>query len=190
MQADWQQLLRSISGCQRCELAKKRTHVVPGEGNPAANIMLVGEGPGRNEDLSGRPFVGPAGQLLDQMLACIGLERNDVYISNVVKCRPPQNRTPADDEALACLPFLRQQFVLVRPKVIVCLGATAARFLYDPEVRITRQRGQWKEKKGVWFLPTYHPAALLRDVSKKVDSWADMQMLREKARELGIYPEY
>lgn len=178
--------MAEISQCQRCELCQGRTRVAPGEGNLNASIMLVGEGPGREEDLSGRPFVGPAGQLLDKMLASIALERSDVYITNVVKCRPPGNRTPKDEEALACMGYLRQQFVLVQPQVIVCLGATAARYLYDPEVRITRQRGQWMEKKGVWFLPTYHPAALLRDVSKKADSWQDMQALRKKAKELGL----
>lgn len=181
MRADWQTLKTEMQDCRRCDLCQERKHIVPGEGKRDADIMLIGEGPGHDEDLSGRPFVGPAGQLLDKMLAAIGLTRDMVYITNVVKCRPPANRTPKEAEAQACLPFLREQFVLVQPKIIVCFGATAARYLYDPEIRITKQRGQWKEKKGIWFLPTYHPAALLRDVSKKPEAWEDMQSLRDKA---------
>jgi DNA polymerase len=146
--------------------------------------MFIGEGPGREEDLQGRPFVGPAGQLLDKMLAAIGMERGEVYIANIVKCRPPQNRVPTDEEAQACLPYLRAQTGLIKPRIIVCLGATAAMYVYDPNVRITRERGIWKEKKGVWILPTYHPAALLRDPDKKREAWADMQALRAKREEL------
>lgn len=186
MRADWTEMREAVKGCEGCELAAGRTHTVLGEGKPDAKLMLVGEGPGREEDLQGRPFVGPAGQLLDKMLASIGLARGDVYICNVVKCRPPGNRTPKEEEALACLPYLRQQFVLVRPKIIVCLGATAAKYLYDPEVRITRQRGQWREKKGIWFLPTYHPAALLRDAGKKPEAWEDMQSIAAKMKELAL----
>lgn len=184
MRADWKTLYDELQSCQKCDLCKARHTVVPGEGDPNAAILFVGEGPGRDEDLSGRPFVGAAGQLLDKMLAAIDLRREDVYIANVVKCRPPQNRTPLEHEAEACLPYLRAQFALIRPKIIVCLGATAARYLYDPEVRITRDRGKWICKKGVWILPTYHPAALLRDVSKKKEAWIDMQALRDKLNSL------
>lgn len=180
MRADWNSLYEEMYACEKCELCRGRSHVVPGEGNPHARVMFVGEGPGRDEDLSGRPFVGPAGRLLDKMLAAISLTREEVFIANVVKCRPPNNRTPLEHEAEACLPYLRAQFTLIRPEILVCLGATAARCLYDSEVRITRDRGKWISKKGVWILPTYHPAALLRDPAKKKEAWADLQSLREK----------
>lgn len=188
MRADWEELRRNVAGCMACELSAGRNHTVLGEGNPEAKIMFVGEGPGREEDLQGRPFVGPAGQLLDKMLASIALSREEVYICNVVKCRPPGNRTPKEEEANCCLPYLRQQYVLVQPKILVCLGATAAKYLYDLDIRITRQRGQWREKKGVWFLPTYHPAALLRDAAKKPEAWEDMQAIAAKMRELDSAP--
>ncbi len=181
---DWQQLYSQLENCRLCPLFAGRSRVVIGEGNPHADVMLVGEGPGREEDLTGRPFVGPAGQLLDKMLAAIGLSREQVYIANVVKCRPPANRTPAEEEAQACLPYLRAQFALVRPAILVCLGATAGRYLYDPAIRITRERGVWKESKGVWILPTYHPAALLRDPAKKREAWEDMRSLRQRMEQL------
>lgn len=183
---DWQALYGELTDCRRCGLAEARTHVVIGEGNPHAAVMLVGEGPGKDEDATGRPFVGRAGQLLDKMLEAIELKREQVYIANVVKCRPPGNRTPAEEEAQTCLPFLRAQFALVRPSILVCLGATAARYLYDPAIRITRERGVWKCVKGVWILPTYHPAALLRDPARKRDAWEDMKSLRQKMEELGV----
>jgi len=182
---DWKELYGSLEDCRRCRLCEGRTNIVPGEGNPKADIMFIGEGPGREEDLSGRPFVGPAGRLLDKMLAAIGFSREEVYIANVVKCRPPNNRVPEESEAAACLPYLRAQFALVRPRIIVCLGATAARHVYDPQVRITRDRGVWKQTKGVWMLPTYHPAALLRDQSKKREAWEDMKALKAKYEELA-----
>lgn len=183
MQIGWQTLEQQVQSCTRCRLCQKRTHPAFGEGNHNAEILLVGEGPGREEDLQGRPFVGPAGQLLDRMLKATGFAREDVYITNVVKCRPPNNRNPQDDEAEACLPYLRGQYALIRPRIIVCLGSVAARHLYDREARITRVRGQWKQKGGVWFLPTYHPAALLRDESKKREAWEDMQSLLIKYNE-------
>ncbi|MEA4970208.1 MAG: uracil-DNA glycosylase [Candidatus Pelethousia sp.] len=183
---DWQTLYDELADCRRCGLCEARTHVVIGEGNPAASIMMVGEGPGRDEDATGRPFVGRAGQLLDKMLAAIELSREQVYIANVVKCRPPNNRTPAEEEAHACLPYLRAQFALVRPAILVCLGATAARYLYDPAIRITRERGVWKCVKGVRILPTYHPAALLRDPARKREAWEDMKAIREKMAELSL----
>ena len=190
----WKELYSEINGCQKCRLCEQRTNIVIGEGDPKATIMFIGEGPGRDEDLSGRPFVGRAGQLLDKMIGAIGFRREEVYIANVVKCRPPNNRTPEESEADACLPYLRVQFALIRPKIIVCLGATAAKYIYDPNVRITRDRGVWKEKKGVWILPTYHPAALLRDESKKREAWEDMQKLKQKYDEIAqntcIIPVY
>ena len=187
MRYDWETLYAGLHDCKNCGLSAGRTHVVIGDGNPKAKIMLIGEGPGRDEDLQGIPFVGAAGKLLDKMLAAIKLDRSEVYIANIVKCRPPQNRTPAEDEALACLPYLRAQAALVKPAVIVCLGATAARYVYDKNVRITRDRGRWFQRKGVWMMPTYHPSALLRDASKKREAWEDMQSLRDKLMELGLY---
>ncbi len=181
---EWKDLYGELHACEKCALSSGRSNVVVGEGNPNATILFVGEGPGRDEDLTGRPFVGAAGQLLDKMLGAIGLRREDVYIANIVKCRPPGNRVPREEEAKTCLPYLRAQFALIRPKIIVCLGATAAKYVYDPDVRITRDRGVWKCSRGVWILPTYHPAALLRDPGKKRDAWADMQALREKYQEL------
>lgn len=180
MELTWELLEERVKNCGGCALCQGRGHAVFGEGNRNADILFIGEGPGYEEDRQGRPFVGPAGQLLDRMLAAISLAREDVYIANIVKCRPPQNRVPMEEEANACLPYLRGQTALIKPKIIVCLGATAAKHIYSPDVRITRERGIWKEKKGVFILPTYHPAALLRDESKKKDAWADMQAIRDK----------
>lgn len=184
MKFDWDSLTSAMNGCSRCGLCQARSRVVPGEGSVNATLMVIGEGPGFEEDKQGRPFVGPAGQLLDRMLASVDIRREDVYICNVVKCRPPNNRVPSEDEANACLPYLRAQFALIRPKVILCLGATAARYVCDPHVRITRDRSKWVEKKGVWILPTYHPAALLRDAGKKREAWEDMQQLRARLNEI------
>ena len=182
---DWATLYEKLESCSDCGLCKGRTNVVIGVGNPQSKIMLIGEGPGRDEDIQGYPFVGAAGQLLDKMLAAISLDRTKVYIANIVKCRPPQNRTPLEDEAMACLPYLRAQVALIQPQIIVCLGKTAAMYVIDREIRITRDRGIWRMKKGIWMLPTFHPAALLRDESKKRDAWHDMQSLRDKIKELG-----
>ena len=186
MDVTWETVEQAVAGCRRCKLCEKRTHPAFGEGDRNATILFVGEGLGyEEEDQQGRPFVGPAGQLLDKMLAAIGLSReHDVFIANVVKCRPPGNRNPEDDEAACCLPYLRAQYALIRPRIVVCLGAVATRHLYDRDARITRVRGVWKEKAGVWFMPTYHPAALLRDESKKPDAWADFQAILEKYTEL------
>ena len=174
---DWEQIERLIQNCRRCGLCERRHSIVLGEGNRTADIMLVGEGPGADEDAQGRPFVGKAGQLLDRMFSAIDMRREDLYITNVVKCRPPGNRTPLDEEAQACLPLLRMQYRLIKPKIVVCLGATATRHVYDPEARVTRVRGQWLEKSGTLFLPTYHPAALLRDESKKKEAWEDLKSI-------------
>lgn len=177
---DWEKLENCLPSCERCGLAHTRTHTVLGEGNRNADILFIGEGPGREEDLSGRPFVGAAGQLLDKMLAAIGLSRDEVYIANIVKCRPPGNRNPSDEEACACMPYLRRQFLLIRPKIVVCLGSVAARHICGDDVRITRDHGQWREQNGIWFMPSFHPAALLYDGSKKRDAWADWQTLRDR----------
>jgi len=184
----WKQLVRAVETCQKCGLSETRTHAVPGEGNPDADLMFIGEGPGRDEDLSGRPFVGKAGQLLDKMIAAIGLKREEVYIANIVKCRPPGNRVPRESEAESCLPYLRRQVYLVRPRIIVCLGATAMRYVIDRKASITSIRGQWFERKGYWLMATYHPAALLRDPDKKYDAWEDFKKIRDKLHELGLKP--
>lgn len=178
----WEQLNAAVRACQACSLGKARKNTVSGEGNINARIMFVGEGPGAQEDEQGRPFVGAAGQLLGRMLASINLTREQVYIANIVKCRPPGNRVPLPEEAQACLPFLRAQVSLIRPGIIVCLGATAARAIISPDLRITRERGIWVERKGFWLMPTYHPSALLRDVSKKKEAWLDFQAIRDKLR--------
>ena len=184
MEISWDTLHAGIAACQKCGLCQNIHNKVPGQGNGKADLMFIGEGPGADEDLQGLAFVGKAGQLLTKMIAAIGYTREEVYICNVVKCRPPQNRVPTPEEAAACMPYLRAQFSLVRPKVIVLLGATAAKTLLRPDFRITREHGQWEERKGVWLLPTYHPAALLRDESKKRDVWHDLQLVMAKLKDL------
>lgn len=181
---DLESLAAEAARCARCGLRSGCRGVVFGEGNPRAAVMLVGEGPGATEDELGRPFVGRAGELLDRILAAAGFRRAEVYITNVVMCRPPGNRTPTDAEMAACLPFLRAKLRLIRPRIVVCLGATAARALIHPAARITQVRGRWHVKDGVHVMPTYHPAALLRDPSKKRPAWEDFQMIRDKCREL------
>ena len=170
--------------CQKCGLAETRHNVVFGEGPRDAEVMFIGEGPGEQEDLTGRPFVGRAGQFLDDMLAMIDLKREKVFIGNMVKCRPPQNRDPLNIEQDACIGYLRNQVALLRPKMIVCLGRIAAQRLIDPNYRITQQHGQWVEKAGVAMTAIYHPAALLRDPSKKPDTFGDLRAIRAKARQL------
>ncbi|MBE3597746.1 MAG: uracil-DNA glycosylase [Limnochordaceae bacterium] len=181
---DLQALEAIVKGCTRCGLRATCTQVVFGEGHPRARLMLVGEGPGQVEDETGRPFVGPAGQLLDRMLAAIGLSRRDVYIANVVKCRPPNNRVPTPDEMAACWPNLRRQIELIRPSIVLCLGATAARQLVEPRGSISSLRGRWYVRDGIRYLVTFHPAALLRDPSKKPMAWQDLQMVQRALAEL------
>ncbi len=178
---DWNELEKTCGSCKRCGLCETRHNVVFGVGNRQADILFVGEGPGEQEDLKGEPFVGPAGQLLDEMLCIIDLDRKtNCYIANVVKCRPPQNRDPMETEQDACIDYLRNQVALVQPKIIVCLGRIAAKRLIDPEYRITRQHGQWVQKNGVWMTAIYHPSALLRDVSKRPETFEDLLKNREK----------
>ncbi|MGB9866383.1 MAG: uracil-DNA glycosylase [Bacillota bacterium] len=172
------ELERRVKQCQRCGLRAGCNGVVFGEGNSRARLMLVGEAPGAVEDETGRPFVGPAGQLLEKILAAIGLSRQDVYIANVVKCRPPGNRLPTPEEAATCYPHLKAQLRLIKPSVVVCLGALSTQVLVDPSARITKVRGQWVEKDGIMYMPTYHPAALLRDPSKKLPVWEDFKEVR------------
>ncbi|MDD6049764.1 MAG: uracil-DNA glycosylase [Clostridiales bacterium] len=185
----WELFHQQVAACAMCPLCQGIHHKVPGQGDVHAPLMLIGEGPGQVEDEEGLAFVGPAGQLLTKMLAAISLPRDRVYICNIVKCRPPRNRVPEDAEATACMLHLRNQVALIRPQVIVLLGSTAARHTIGPEVRITRDRGRWFERKGTWMLPTYHPSALLRDPAKKREAWEDMLTLRDKLLELGLYSD-
>lgn len=182
---DMDVLAQAVSACDRCALRAGCKQVVFGDGIPASRLLLIGEGPGADEDRLGRPFVGAAGQLLDKILEASGFDRTrDCYIANVVKCRPPGNRVPEPAEREACWPNLRAQIRLIRPAIVVLLGATAVQALIDPQARITRIRGQWQERESILFMPTYHPAALLRDPSKKKDVWADMKEVVHKYREL------
>ena len=182
----WNELQQACASCTRCGLCEKRNKVVFGVGNPNADVMFVGEGPGENEDLQGEPFVGSAGKLLDEMLCIIDLDRKmNCYIANIVKCRPPNNRDPHESEQEACIDFLRNQVALIKPKVIVCLGRIAARRLIDPEFRITKEHGTFVEKNGVWMTAIYHPSALLRDDHKRPATFVDLLAIRDKLRELG-----
>jgi len=185
--ADWQELKKICGNCTRCGLCETRHNVVFGIGNETADIMFVGEGPGEQEDLQGIPFVGPAGQFLDEMLSIIDLSRDsNCYIANIVKCRPPRNRDPLETEQEACIGYLRNQVLLVKPKIIICLGRIAAKRLIDPDYRITKQHGQWVNKNGIWMTAIYHPSALLRDVSKRPETFDDLIAIRAKIRELGL----
>ena len=192
---DWKTLEEPCRGCTACPLAATRKNVVFGVGNPAAEVLFVGEGPGANEDEQGEPFVGRAGQLLDKMLAAVGLSRqHNIYIANMVKCRPPQNRDPLPEEQDACLHWLKAQTALLRPKILVCLGRVAACRLIAPDFKVTRQHGEFFEKKGMLLMGTLHPAALLRTPSQKPDAFEDFLKLREKIGEVCertelVYPE-
>jgi DNA polymerase len=170
-------------GCERCDLARGRTQVVFGSGNPDADLMIIGEGPGAHEDRQGLPFVGPAGELLTKILLAIERQREQVYIANIVKCRPPQNRDPLPAEVAACRAFLDQQITLVRPRVIVALGRVAAQTLLGNDLSVGRLRGEWHQVMGVPVRVTYHPAALLRDPALKRPTWDDMKIVRERLRE-------
>ena len=182
----WEELEQVCRSCTRCGLCETRHNVVFGVGFPKADVMFVGEGPGEQEDLRGEPFVGPAGKLLDDMLSIIDIDRTtNCYIANIVKCRPPRNRDPLETEQEACIGYLRNQVALVQPKIIVCLGRIAAKRLIDPDYRITRQHGQWIQKNGIWMTAIYHPSALLRDVSKRPETFDDLLSIREKIRETG-----
>lgn len=183
---DWENLKQTCYSCTRCGLCETRRNVVFGVGNESADVMFVGEGPGEQEDLKGEPFVGPAGKLLDDMLCIIDLDRKkNCYIGNIVKCRPPRNRDPLETEQDACIGYLRNQVALVKPKIIVCLGRIAATRLIRPDYKITREHGQWVEKNGIWMTAIYHPSALLRDVTKRPETFDDLMSLRAKIKEVG-----
>ena len=180
----WEQLRQQCMSCRACGLADTRTNVVFGVGDPRAEVLLVGEAPGASEDRQGEPFVGAAGKLLDDMLAMIGLDRSRIYITNSVKCRPPQNRDPLNTEKDACRGYLSRQLALMQPKIIVCLGRISAMELIREDFKITQEHGQFFEKDGVQMMALYHPAALLRDPRKKPDTFEDLKRLQAKIREI------
>ena len=182
---DWNELLAACEACENCELCKTRTNCVFGTGNKSARLMFIGEAPGEQEDLSGIPFVGRAGQLLDKYLFAVDIAREDVYIANILKCRPPKNRDPLPEEEEACIGFLREQVRLIRPKIIVCLGRIAAMKLIKPDYKITKEHGEWVEKGDFLMTAVYHPAALLRDPNKKEEMLADMKKIKAKLDELS-----
>jgi len=178
-------LYEDVMSCSKCRLCEQRTHVVFGEGSLHADLMFIGEGPGAREDATGRPFVGPAGRLLDEMTQeIIGLPRKDVYIANVVKCRPPGNRDPRPDEREACIGYLRAQVAFIKPKLLVCLGRIAAGVILGREVRMTREHGQCFPVKNFMIIPTFHPAALLHNPDHVPDARADFALIAEKLREV------
>ena len=176
----WEELEESIKGCSKCKLCKTRQNIVFGIGNQHAKLMFIGEGPGADEDRLGEPFVGRAGKLMNLAFETLGINRQEVYIANVVKCRPPGNRNPEEDEAVACLDYLRNQVILVQPEIIVLLGSVALKNILGKEYGITASRGKWVEKKGIKYMPTWHPAALLRDETKKIDFIKDLQKVVEE----------
>lgn len=180
----WEELQQQCEKCTRCRLCNTRNNVVFGVGNRDADVMFVGEGPGEQEDLKGEPFVGAAGKLLDDMLSIIDLDRTNCYIANIVKCRPPGNRDPGEDEQDACIDYLRTQVSLIKPKIIVCLGRVAARRLIYPDFRITREHGTWINRNGIWMTAIYHPSALLRDLSKRPETFEDLLELRSRLKEI------
>lgn len=180
----WDSLIQACENCNRCPLCQTRNRMVFGVGSRDADIMFIGEGPGEQEDLQGEPFVGAAGKLLDDMLSIIDVNRTNCYIANIVKCRPPKNRDPYDEEQDACFSFLQKQIELVQPAVIVCLGRIAAKRIIDPEFRITKQHGQWICRNGTWMTAIYHPSALLRDMSKRPETFDDLLQIRQKLRDV------
>lgn len=182
--ADWTTLEQSCMECRRCALSETRHNVVFGVGDKHSPILFVGEGPGEQEDLKGEPFVGKAGMLLDDMLELIDLDRSRVYIANMVKCRPPKNRDPLNTEQDACRPWLAEQFRLLDPKIVICLGRIAAMGIIKPDFKITREHGQWFDKGGRRYMAIYHPSALLRDEHKRPETFADLREIRREIRRL------
>ena len=182
MYSSLEELKEAINGCNKCKLCQNRKNIVFGQGNSNAEIMFIGEGPGADEDLQGEPFVGKAGKLMNMAFEGLGIKREEVYISNIVKCRPPSNRTPEKEEALVCLDYLRNQVLLIKPKIIVLLGNTALKNILGYEYSISSSRGKWIERKGIKYMPTFHPAALLRDESKKIDFWNDLKLVLEEIK--------
>lgn len=179
MVESFEELEEKIKDCQKCKLCNNRNNIVLGTGNKQARVMFIGEGPGADEDIQGIPFVGKAGKLMNQALKGIGIEREEIYIANIVKCRPPQNRNPEQDEINSCLDYLRAQVLLVKPEIIVLLGSVALKAILGKEYSITSSRGKWIEKKGIKYMPTFHPAALLRDETKKISFWKDLKEVKK-----------
>ena len=177
MYKNWNELEEACNNCKKCRLCNSRTKVVIGTGNKNAKIMFIGEGPGADEDSQGIPFVGKAGQLMNKAFEGIGIKREDVYITNIVKCRPPQNRNPEKEEAQSCKEYLDTQIKLINPEIIILLGSVALKNILGEEYGITASRGKWFEKNGKKILPTFHPAALIRDETKKIYFWQDLKML-------------
>lgn len=177
-----EEIKAEVEKCTKCGLCQTRTNTVFADGNPDADIMFIGEGPGADEDKTGIPFVGKAGQLMNQAFKGLGIKREEVYIANIVKCRPPGNRNPLKNEADSCLDYLRSQVLLVKPKIVVLLGNVALKNILGEQYGITSCRGKWVEKKGIKYMPTFHPAALLRDESKKIDFWNDLKLVIEEAK--------
>ena len=185
MYENWEDLKSACYGCRKCGLCETRTNLVFGTGNPNAEVMFIGEGPGEQEDLTGEPFVGRGGQLLDKMLAVVDLDRNkNIYIANMVKCRPPKNRDPKPEEQEQCVKWLRNQFKLIHPKIIVCLGRISAMRIIKPDIKITKEHGIFFEKNGTLLMATLHPAALLRNPANKPAAMEDYFKLREKIYEV------
>lgn len=176
----WEELEKACRSCEKCKLCETRTNCVFGTGNRSARLMFVGEAPGEQEDKTGTPFVGRAGQLLDRFLFAVDIKREDVYIANILKCRPPKNRDPLPDEEDACIGYLRGQVRLIKPKIIVCLGRIAAMRLISPDYKITKQHGEWVERGGFLMTAVYHPAALLRDPRKNEEMLADMESIKAR----------
>lgn len=177
--ATLKEVREELGDCRRCKLSRSRGHLVFGEGSPQARLLFVGEGPGEDEDRQGRPFVGAAGQVLNNLIQKLGLVREEVYIANIVKCRPPQNRDPQPDEIASCLPFLEKQIRSIKPQVIVILGKVAAHALLGAKTPITKMRGNWQEYQGIRVMPTFHPSYLLRNIHERKKTWEDMQQVME-----------
>ena len=184
MYENMEELQNAITNCRGCKLGKSRTNIVFGTGNIKSKIMFIGEGPGADEDLQGIPFVGKAGKLMDNAFDILEINREEVYIANIVKCRPPNNRDPQEDEITACINYLRNQVMIIKPKIIVLLGRIALQNILGKEYKITESRGKWIEKKGILYMPTWHPAALLRDETKKIDFINDLKQILNKNNEL------
>ena len=184
MYNNWEELEEVVKQCRKCRLCETRKNVVFGVGNREADIMFIGEGPGADEDTQGEPFVGKAGKLMNMAFDMLGVKREEVYIANIVKCRPPNNRNPQDDEAENCLDYLRNQVILVKPKIIVLLGSVALKNVLGKEYGVTASRGKWLERKGILYMPTWHPAALLRDENKKIDFIKDLKQVIKRYNEI------
>lgn len=185
IEQDFRMMAAEVGACARCPLHEKRSNAVFGTGNPFAELMVIGEGPGEEEDKQGLPFVGKSGQLLDKILAAAGFSRQEnVYIANIVKCRPPENREPTPEERATCVPFLHLQIELIQPSIIILLGSTALKGLIDPDGKISQVRGKWMEWNDIQVMPTFHPSALLRNPELKKDVWDDMKLVVQKYREM------